>query len=187
AAAAASLLVLGGMSLGAPPDDPTARTQVNGASMLDDVVALHSAELPADVRVEERVNVAVRSAGPPEPPLRRVARYFRDKVAFPVRPAVFDGRDVRLVGARLSNVRERRAAALYYDYRGRRMTVVVTDALVGDAAGADGDVQGDSLTYRDVRGYAVPVRREAGLTYAFTGDLEREELLQLAASARVSH
>ncbi len=182
AAAAVSLLVLGGMKLGAPAEDPYL-----GASMLDDVVDLHSAELPADVRVEERSSSADPVAGPPEPPIRRVARYFRDKVAFPVRPAVFDGRDVRLVGARLSNVRERRAAALYYDYHGRRMTVVVTDAPVAEATGAAEVAAEGSVTYRDVRGYAVPVRREAGLTYAFTGDLARDELLRLAASARVVH
>jgi hypothetical protein len=38
-----------------------------------------------------------------------------------------------------------------------------------------------------VRGYPVPVRREAGLTYAFTGDADRETMLRLAAQARVTY
>ena len=96
-----------------------------------------------------------------------------------------------MVGARLSNVRERRAAALYYRVRGHRFTVVVPDAPVPEV---ENDVVptglrpvgGGQLYYRDVSGYRVPVRRHGGLTYAFTGDLDREELMRLAAEARVT-
>jgi hypothetical protein len=105
-----------------------------------------------------------------------------------VRPAEFESRDARLVGARLSNVRARRAAALYYELsNGRRMTVVVTDAPMEDDAAEPVQLGNRSLFYRDVRGYPVPVRREAGLTYAFTGDADRETLLRLAAGARVTY
>ncbi|MBO6938857.1 MAG: zf-HC2 domain-containing protein [Deltaproteobacteria bacterium] len=143
-----------------------------------DVVRVHSAGLPADVSL---VNAETETAPAPD---EEVARYFRGKVGFPVRPAEFAARNARLVGARLSNVRERQAAALYYDVEGHRVTVVVTDAPV-ESAGEEVEVGGRQLIYRDVHGYAVPVREHAGIRYAFTGDLDREQLLQLAASARV--
>jgi anti-sigma factor RsiW len=101
-ASAAAVLVVGvvamGQNLRSDADDITAG--------LEDIVALHSSHLPADVEVPTKE---------PGPPMAAVSRYFRGKVAFPVRPAEFASRDVRLVGARLSNVRTRRAAALYYE------------------------------------------------------------------------
>ena len=156
-----------------------------------DVVRLHSAALPADVRVRtagfgegsnamnEREEAGAREADGAE-----IAQYFRGRVGFPVRPAQFDERSVRLVGARLSNVRERQAAALYYDVDGQRLTVVVTDAPVGQT-GRSMRVEGRELFYSDVGGHAVPVREHQGLRYAFTGDVDRARLLQLAASAHV--
>lgn len=148
-----------------------------GVAALEDVVRLQSARLPADVSVEPRPNDAA--------PVQRVSSYFQGKVEFPVRPAEFANRDVRLVGARLSNVRERRAAALYYELRGgQRLTVVVTDANV--AEGVEGAGR-QGVIVRDVRGYPVGVRIHGGLTYAFTGDVDRETLARLAASARVRY
>jgi len=46
---------------------------------------------------------------------------------------------------------------------------------------------GRELYYHQVRGYTVPVRRQDGVTYAFTGDLDRRSLLRLAATARVRY
>ncbi|MEZ4249389.1 MAG: zf-HC2 domain-containing protein [Polyangiales bacterium] len=174
-ASAAAVLVVGVVALG----QNFRRTEEDVSASLEDIVELHSSRLPADVAV------ATKEA---EPPVAAVSRYFRDKVAFPVRPAEFESRDVRLVGARLSNVRARRAAALYYELsNGRRMTVVVTDAPMDSDVAEPVQLGNRSLFYRDVRGYPVPVRREAGLTYAFTGDADRDTLLRLAAQARVTY
>ncbi len=150
-----------------------------------DVVRVHSAALPADVSVPVPVAMPVSMlAGQRVDEREEIARYFRGKVGFPVRPAEFAGREARLVGARLSNVRERQAAALYYDVGGQRVTVVVTDAPLENSAEAV-EVEGRQLYFRNVGGYAVPVRQEEGIRYAFTGDLDRDQLLHLAASARV--
>lgn len=174
-ASAAVVLVVGVVALG----QNLRHAEDDIAAGLEDIVALHSSRLPADVAVPTK---------DPEAPVAAVSRYFRGKVSFPVRPAEFESRDARLVGARLSNVRARRAAALYYELsNGRRMTVVVTDAPVGDDAAEPVQLGNRSLFYRDVRGYPVPVRREAGLTYAFTGDADRDTMLRLAAQARVTY
>ncbi|MCA9577787.1 MAG: zf-HC2 domain-containing protein [Polyangiales bacterium] len=164
AAAAALFVVVGGTGV---TDD----ANVASASMLEDVVQLHSSELPSDVRDAEPT---------------QVSRYFRGRVAFPVRPARFDRQDARLVGARLSTVRAERAAALYYEVQGRRVTVVVFPSSAGPIEAAPVRLGDRDLFYGSARGYAVPVRQLDGLTYAFTGDLDRESLMRLAASAQVS-
>ena len=140
--------------------------------LLRDVVRLHSSELPSDVQA---------------PQDDQVARYFQGKVEFPVRPAHFERPDVRLVGARLSNVRDRRAAALYYEVRGRRVTMVVFDSPSPSSGPGVLKVRlrGRDVFYQDVQGHAVPVRWQSGLNYAFAGDLDRRALFELAASARV--
>ena len=168
-----------------------ASVQANGKrseALAMDVVRVHSAGLPADVSMPVQVQpvgggIAATNAASTSD-RDQITRYFRGKVGFPVRPAEFAGRNARLVGARLSNVRDRQAAALYYDVGGQRVTVVVTDAPVETAAESV-EVGGRRLYYRNVGGYSVPVRQEAGLRYAFTGDMDREQLLRLAASARV--
>jgi anti-sigma factor RsiW len=168
AAAAAVLLSIGGV-VGGVPDGLV--QEASATPIFEDVVRLHSAGLPADVQAQAP---------------QQVTRYFRGKVEFPVRPAVFDRHDVHLLGGRLSNVRERRAAAVYYDVRGSRVTLVVFEApeLSHDAFRMR--FHGQDLYYRDVNGYPVPVRQYHGLNYAFTGDLGREQIMQLAASARVT-
>ncbi len=174
ASAAAVALVVGGVYANQPVDEEAA---------FEDVVRLHNIQLPADITVNEETGMGGEFA----PPVQQVSHWFRDKgVAFPVRPAEFAQRDVRLVGARLSNVRERRAAALYYELQdGQRLTVVVTDANVQDDDTEELQVGDHSVLFRDVHGHSVPLRREGNLSYAFTGDVDRETLLRLAATARV--
>ena len=41
------------------------------------------------------------------------------------------------------------------------------------------------VTYRNVQGYTVPIIEHDGITYAFTGDLDQQQLLHLVASAVV--
>ncbi len=141
--------------------------------IFEDVVRVHASDLPADV--------------PGEQP-QEVTRWFRNKVAFPVRPAEFERSDARLLGARLSNVRERRAAALFYDVGGSRVTVVVFDQPSHlDEGLRRTRLLGREVRYQQVGGYVVPVREQSGITYAFTGDLDRRSLLSLAATAHVRY
>jgi anti-sigma factor (TIGR02949 family) len=173
AAAAAALFVLGLPSTSEPRTPGTEAPAMATSSLLADVVRLHSHELPADVKGPEPV---------------QVVRYFDDKVGFPVRAARFDRSDVQLTGARLAHVRDRRAAALYYDVRGRRMTLVVFEppaAAFPDPAGLRARLGARDVYYQQVGGHVVPVRRHGTLTYAMTGDLPRRQLLSLAASFHV--
>ncbi len=185
-AAAAVLALAAGIGfdrVGQQADDHVCAATI---PLFEDVVRLHSSELPPDVADVPRAVRRVGQDGQDHGRLQRsVARYFRGKVEFPVRPAEFDDREVSLVGARLENIRDRRAAALYYDVRGRRMTLVVVDSPVVTPNVAKVRFGNREVFYQNVRGYTVPVRRHAGLTYVFTGDLDRQSLLQLAAAAHV--
>jgi len=139
--------------------------------LFEDVVRRHASEYPAEVR-----------GTVPE-----VSGWFRGRLDFQARPVVFDGdAQAHLVGGRISNVREREAAAFYYDVRGHRVTVIVFEpprnAMFSDSERVQ--VGDRELYYRQVHGYTVPVVESGGLTYAFTGDLDSQSMIQLAATAR---
>ena len=188
-AAAAAVLMAVGWSLvadeeaggqhahGEPPVRSLSATTASASTSIpifEDVVRVHTNDLPADVRGEQP---------------QEVTNWFRNKVSFPVRPAEFERNDARLLGARLSNVRERGAAALFYDVGGSRVTVVVFDRPsqpLGDGLRRT-HLLGREVRYQQVGGYVVPVREQSGITYAFTGDLDRGSLLRLAATAHVRY
>lgn len=176
AAAAVALAVLAaheggnpdGLAIGEAGMDPTHAS--NGVSYLEDVVDRHWREHPVEV------------SGPPT----QVASWFRGKLEFPVRPIEFEQPDVRLVGARISSVRNREAAAFFYDVHGRRVTVMVFEGA-GPVRHVihQTRVEGRGIMYGRARGYTIPVVEHGGLTYAIAGDLDSRALLHLAATARV--
>lgn len=168
AAAAAAVLVVFGS-----PSDSTEVAAPEIVPLVEDVVRRHSAAPPPEV------------SGPGN----QVAGFFRGMLTFPARPVEFKGnQDAALVGARLSNVRERDAAAFYYDVGGRRVTVMVFEPPPSFEEGADHvRLHGRDVYYRNVHGYTVPIVEEDGLAYAFTGDLDSGSMMRLAATARVAH
>jgi hypothetical protein len=174
AAAAVALAVLaaregGNPEIDAAGIDPTA-VGLNGIAYLEDVVERHAREHPAEV------------SGPPT----QVATWFRDKLEFTVQPIEFARPDVRLVGARISSVRDREAAAFYYDVHGRRVTVMVFEPAVPiDRVAREMRIAGRGIYIGHARGRTIPVVQHHGLTYAIAGDLDSRALLQLAASAQI--
>lgn len=150
-------------------------TSPSGAlPIFEDVVRRHAAGHPAEVRGTE-----------PE-----VSRWLHDRFEFQARPVAFEpSSHAHLVGARISNVREQEAAALYYDVDGHRVTVIVFEPPPSAAFSDQERVRfgGQELYFRQVRGYAVPMVQRDGLTYAFTGDLDSQSMIQLAATAQTLH
>ncbi len=138
-------------------------------SLLRRVVHAHSMDVPVDVPGEH-----------PE----KVAGFFRGKVEFPVRLAHFRGTNARFLGARLTEVGDRQGATLYYDVAGRRVTVLVfaNDRVQGAPRGRV-EVGGREIRFGEAGGYTVPVYQNGAVSYAFTGDMDREGLLRLAASS----
>lgn len=173
AAAVVALAVLASHEGGNPDVELDAAgidATLTGVSYLDDVVERHAREHPAEV------------SGPP----MQVASWFQGKLEFSVRPIEFSRSDVRLVGARLSSVRDRDAAAFYYDVHGRRVTVVVFEGPTPmPQAVQPTHVAGRALYIGHARGRTIPVVQHHGLSYAIAGDLDSRSLLQLAASAHI--
>ena len=183
---AAAILLIAGVLYDAEPTDGGTQTASATLPVFQELVEFHRSSLPPDV------GAPVVGAHPqplPETSANEISGYFRGKVSFPVKTALFDRQDVRLVGGRLSNVRERRAAALYYDVQGRRMTVVVFEHAPSplEQGALRARFGQRDLFYHQVGPYTVPVRYHDGLTYAFTGDLGQDALLQLAATSRIRH
>ncbi len=186
AIAAAAAVVIGAVGRGVGGGSATTESDVMAAEagslpLFEEVARLHSTPLPADVS---------------DPRDEQVVSYFRGKVEFPVRPAAFPNGNAKLVGARVSNVRERRAAALYYEVRGRRMTVVVysdprmrlqaqTQVLLGGRGVMVERVNGRPVAHRRVGGYTVSAMQYDGLTYALTGDMDERTLVRMAATAQI--
>jgi len=184
AIAAAAAVIIGAVGRGA--GNATSESDVMAAEagslpLFEEVARLHSTPLPADVS---------------DPRDEQVVSYFRGKVEFPVRPAAFPNGNAKLVGARVSNVRERRAAALYYEVRGRRMTVVVysdprmrsqaqTQVLLAGRGVMVERVNGRPVAHRRVGGYTVSAMQYDGLTYALTGDMDERTLVRMAATAQI--
>ena len=147
-------------------------SHASAVPLLEDVVRVHSSGLPVDVPGSQR---------------EQLANYFHGKVEFPVRPARFvvsGSEEPHLVGARLSNVQAYRAAALYYDMSGRRMTVVVFSTRDPFDLPVR-NVGGRRVYFQRVGGYAVSAVEDDGLMYAITGDMDPQTILRLAANARV--
>lgn len=172
AAAAVISMIVGGMYVRRSNSEAA---EASVMPIFQDVVRLHSTQLPSDV---------------PNPGQEQVVSYFRDKVEFPVRPADFGREHAQLLGARLSNVGARRAAALYYDVSGRRMTMVVfsqpqtgfTEETFGAAPVRS---HGRQFFRQRVGGYSVHFMQHGGVTYALTGDMDENRLQHLAEAAHV--
>jgi len=170
AAAVVALAVIAAHETGGQRLEAETLAMPPGASIFEDVMRRHQSAHPSEV------------SGEPT----QIASWFRDKLDFPVRPVDFANPDVHLVGARISNINDREAAAFFYRVHGHRVTVMVFEPPAELGRGAHRTrVQGRGMWYGRVRGFTVPVVEHDGLSYAFASDLDSRSVLRLAASARL--
>jgi len=189
--AVAAVVLLGVVATYRPSAPPvSAPTAVSPSSgLLNTVVSRHLDGLPADFKTSD-----FPMAQQPD----RLSRSLSGQVGFRVRPLEFGQADVRLVGARVTNVGGAPAARLDYSAAGSRLTVLVfqpsaeaqrllhDDDALRRAGGRRSQVGPLTVTtFRGVRGYAVPMLEHNGLAYAVTSDLDEASVLRLLATARL--
>lgn len=178
AAAAVALAVLAAREGGNPIADQSHLNAAAGsgiapgAAFLDDVVDRRRLAHPVEVSGEPR----------------HVTRWLDGKVAFHAEPPRFESPNVRFIGARISNVREREAAQFFYEVNHRRVTVIAFEQPWDSVAPHlhQREIAGRGIYIGIARGRTVPMVQHGGVTYALVGDLEERQLLRLAASARVA-
>ena len=114
----------------------------------------------------------------------QVARWFHGKVDFPVRLPHFKHDSARLLGARIANVQDRRAAYLLYDIDGARMSVMV---FRGDGLKVPSDkvrnISGRDVALMNANGYEVAVMQDNGVTYTMTTELDKNKFVTLMEEA----
>lgn len=164
---------------------------------LDDSAERDEGELGPEPIVQEAVtwhqrDVPVEVTGPSD---RRVRRWFHGKVNFPVRLPRFENNhvsEVNLLGARLSNVREKQAAYVIYEANGSKLSVMVFNRSRNNhparRAARKADVVRAAAMRRPVyfqnaNGYNVAVVEDNGVTYSITSELPREEMVELVDAA----
>ncbi len=151
-----------------------AAVPVTAAGMLpvvEDIANRHARELPVEVTNSDPA---------------AVSQWFRGKLDIPVRPVTFRGSQARLVGARISNVQNQMAAALYYDVDGRRMTVFVFDhTLMPRTVESTAMVQGRPVYVTSSHGYTVTFTEQQGIGYAIASDLPPQECARIVARAEM--
>lgn len=161
-AAAAAMLLLLGVSL---------HRRGTTSAVVSSSIAKHTSELP--------VEIASRDAD-------SVRTWFRGKVAFPVRAPHFrEVPAVQLVGARLSNLRDRDAAYLVYEVNGAKVSVFVFDPSLVELGTDDGyQMVAGRKVYLDESGpYNVALFSDRGVGYAITGDVDQKTMLRLVSAS----
>jgi anti-sigma factor (TIGR02949 family) len=152
---------------------------VAGAAMmpplLDDIAQRHARNLPVEVTGSEPT---------------QVANFFTGRLDIPVRPVQFRGVPARLLGARISHVSDRMAAALYYDVGGRRVTVFMFDSAVLPRAFDTDALQPVRVNNQPAyvgyaRGYTVVLSERGGVAYAVASDLPPSDTLGIVSRAEI--
>lgn len=154
--AAAAAVVLVGLAV----------SMQHGSTVADAAIATYHADPPMDVTGEVEV----------------VNSYLRQRMPFAIRLPHIAG--ALLIGARVTNIQEHQAVYLRYLVRGNPMTVLVFDPTsVPIEAPHRRYVGTREIYFGGDRGYHVAMVRDRGMGYAFTTDLDEDQMLQLVSSA----
>ncbi len=111
----------------------------------------------------------------------KVSDWFANKVKFPVRLPSFAGVDAKLLGGRLAQVQDRRAALVLYELEdGSHLSVMMFDGA-GLEVPRDKvkKISNHDVAFLKANGYDVAVMQDRGLTYSLTSDLDEEQFQSL--------
>ncbi len=151
-AVAASLTAAVVWSMGAVADADKA------PEVVDEAVAVHVKDLPMEVRGTEH----------------QIREFLQENVPFAIQLPFRDEPNVRLVGARLTQLNGRSAVLFNYEYHGERLSVLQLAQPEGDGAFDRAGFQ-----VEDRQGYRVVTYRHRGVTNSVVGHVGESEMLRL--------
>jgi anti-sigma factor (TIGR02949 family) len=136
--------------------------------IVEDAIRAHEKQLPVEVKGD----------------VEHIKTFMVGKVPVPVRPPRLAAAQATLVGARLGHVRDRDAAQIEYRVGQSDVTVYVFDASgLPMTAPRRQIVENHEVFVGGERGYHVVFYRDQDVGYAFTSDLEEDEILQLVSAS----
>lgn len=144
-----------------------------GDALVQEAVKKHHRGLPLEV--------TTASVGP-----EAIPGWFAGKLDFKPTPPQFKEKEARVVGARLSHLREYPAAYIRYDLpRGQAGLFIVDDPERRfEATGREVQVGPRTLRVINARGYNVAVWRQDEIVYSLVSDLGEDDLFQLVRDAQ---
>jgi anti-sigma factor RsiW len=140
--------------------------------LADEVAAKHSRSLPLEVTA---ASVGAES----------VAGWFKGKVDFNTRPPEFRQAGARLLGARISNIKDQPAAYMRYELPHGQMGLFIVEDRDRRFGSAGREVRVGPATVRliNARGYNVAVWRRDEIVYSLVSDLGEPDLEKLVEAA----
>jgi anti-sigma factor RsiW len=142
-------------------------------SLIEDAIRNHHRGLPLEFVAADLGESAVPA-------------WFRDKLDFHPTPPHFNARGVRLVGGRLSNVREWPAAYIRYQLPHGQAGLFIVDDPSGRfrATGREVKVGPQVVRVVNASGYNVAVWRQDEIVYSLVSDLDESDLFKLVQTAQ---
>ncbi len=149
-------------------------THTGDPALVDEAIRSHHRGLPLEV---------MASVGGEAP----ILAWFADKLDFNPSPPRFHADGVRLLGARLSHLREWPAAYIRYELPRGQAGLFIVDDPKGrfDAAGREVHVGAKVIRLVASRGYNVAVWRDHEIVYSLVSDLDEAALYDLVRTAQV--
>jgi anti-sigma factor (TIGR02949 family) len=141
--------------------------------LVEESVRTHTRDLPLEV---------TGAAMGPE----SVAGWFAGKLDFNAAPPQFRGAEIRMVGARLSNIQDRPAAYVRYDLPRGHLGLFILDDPERRFGDVGRVVQSGRSTVRliNARGFNVAVWRRNEIVYSLVSDLDEDDLARLVQRAQ---
>jgi anti-sigma factor RsiW len=142
--------------------------------LVEEAIRKHTRDLPLEV--------TAASMGP-----ESVGRWFAGKLDFNAAPPRFRADQVRLVGARLSNIQDRPAAYVRYELPQGHLGLFILDdpqRRFGDAARILSIGPASTVRVVNARGYNVAVWRRNEIVYSLVSDLDADDLARLVKTVQ---
>jgi len=114
---------------------------------------------------------------------KEISQWFEGKLAFAIPQPDFTGKNVKLLGARICHLKDRKAALLSYEVDGHKMTMFVVDFQNTKIPESKRfDMLDTTIYIKDKNGYQSALclsNRHKGIGCIFVSDLPEDQLLKL--------